>query len=69
MNSVISISSSVLSGAPVFKGTRVPVQALFDCLVEGESIDDFLEGYPSVSREQVIRFLEETGQQLAKEAA
>ena len=48
-----------LVGAPVFPGTRVPVQTLLDYLEAGESIDDFLEGFPSVTRSQVIAFLEE----------
>ena len=69
MSDVISKSPDVMSGEPVFKGTRVPVQALLDYLMDGESIDEFLAGYPSVSRDQVIRFLEETGQQLSDEAA
>jgi uncharacterized protein (DUF433 family) len=47
----------IMSGAPVFVGTRVPVQNLIDYLEGGETIDDFLEGFPSVSREQVIGFL------------
>ncbi|MEY2574878.1 MAG: hypothetical protein QOF80_365 [Verrucomicrobiota bacterium] len=48
-----------MSGAPCFSGTRVPIQNLIDYLEGGESIEDFLEGFPSVSREQVIAFLEE----------
>jgi uncharacterized protein (DUF433 family) len=48
-----------MGGAAVFGGTRVPLQTLLDCLKAGESIDDFLEGFPSVTREQVIAFLEE----------
>lgn len=48
-----------MGGTPVFAGTRVPVQTLLDYLEAGESIDEFLEGFPSVSREQVIAFLEE----------
>lgn len=47
-----------MGGAAVFAGTRVPVQTLLDYLEAGESIDDFLEGFPSVSREQVVTFLE-----------
>jgi uncharacterized protein (DUF433 family) len=47
-----------MSGAPVFRGTRVPVATLIEYLEGGETIDDFLEGFPSVSREQVIAFLE-----------
>jgi uncharacterized protein (DUF433 family) len=54
----ISSSPHVLGGTSVFDGTRVPVQTLLDYLEAGESIDDFLEGFPSVSREQVISFLE-----------
>jgi uncharacterized protein (DUF433 family) len=48
-----------MSGAPCFAGTRVPIQNLIDYLEGGDSIEDFLEGFPSVSREQVIAFLEE----------
>ncbi len=48
-----------MSGAPCFAGTRVPIQNLIDYLEGGESIEDFLEGFPTVSREQVIAFLEE----------
>jgi uncharacterized protein (DUF433 family) len=56
---IISRNPEVMGGAPVFAGTRVPVQTLLDYLEAGESIDDFLEGFPSVTREQVIAFLEE----------
>jgi uncharacterized protein (DUF433 family) len=56
---IISRDRDVMGGAPVFSGTRVPVQTLLDYLEAGDSIDDFLEGFPSVSREQVITFLEE----------
>jgi uncharacterized protein (DUF433 family) len=54
----ISTAPDVLGGTPVFAGTRVPIQTLFDYLEGGESIDDFLDGFPSVSRDQVIAFLE-----------
>ena len=57
--SVVSISSDILSGTPVFAGTRVPVQTLLDCIEGGDSIDDFLDGFPSVKREQVLQFLEQ----------
>jgi uncharacterized protein (DUF433 family) len=56
---IVSRSPEVMGGTVVFPGTRVPVQTLFDHLAAGESIDDFLEGFPSVTREQVIAFLEE----------
>jgi uncharacterized protein (DUF433 family) len=55
----ISTSPDILSGTPVFTGTRVPVQSLMDSLEAGESIDDFLDGFPTVSRDQVVSFLEE----------
>ena len=61
---VISRSPDVMGGTAVFSGTRVPVQTLLDYLEAGESIDDFLAGFPSVSREQVIGFLEEAKDQL-----
>ncbi len=48
----------VMGGTPVFTGTRVPVQNLVDYLEGGESIDDFLAGFPTVKREQVIGFIE-----------
>ena len=55
---VICRNPDVMGGTPVFCGTRVPVQTLLDYLEAGESIDDFLTGFPSVSRAQVIEFLE-----------
>lgn len=58
----------ILGGTPVFKGTRVPVQSLFDHLEAGDSIGDFLEGFPSVRREQVIAILEESRQQILSAA-
>lgn len=48
-----------MGGTPVFYGTRVPIQTLLDTIEAGETIDDILEGFPSVSREQVVAFLEE----------
>lgn len=56
---IISRNPEVMSGAAVFHGTRVSVQTLLDYLEAGDSIDDFLEGFPTVTREQVIAFLEE----------
>ena len=58
-----------MGGIPVFSGTRVPVQTLLDYLEAGESIDDFLEGFPSVSREQVIAFLEQAKDRLVAAAS
>ena len=59
MKSVVSCDRDVMGGTLVFAGTRVPVQTLLDYLGAGESIDEFLAGFPSVSREQIIAFLEE----------
>jgi uncharacterized protein (DUF433 family) len=56
---VVSRSPDVMGGTVVFHGTRVPVQTLLDYLEAGESINDFLAGFPSVKREQVIAFLED----------
>ncbi|MBE9111130.1 DUF433 domain-containing protein [Nodosilinea sp. LEGE 07298] len=61
-SSVVSMSPEVMGGTPVFAGTRVPLETLFDYLKAGESIDDFLEGFPTVTREQVVGLLEEAGQ-------
>jgi len=61
---LITKSEDILSGTPVFYGTRVPVQTLVDYLTTGETIDEFLDDFPTVSREQVIRFLETAGEKL-----
>lgn len=58
-STVVSISRDVMGGTPVFRGTRVPIQTLIDYLKAGDSIDEFLEGFPTVSRSQVIEFLEQ----------
>jgi uncharacterized protein (DUF433 family) len=65
----ISRSPDVMGGITVFSNTRVPVQTLLDYLKAGESIDDFLDGFPTVTREQVIYFLEELGRSLLSVAA
>jgi uncharacterized protein (DUF433 family) len=54
---MINRSPEVMGGTPVFTGTRVPVQTLLDYLKAGESIDDFLDGFPTVQREQIIAFV------------
>jgi uncharacterized protein (DUF433 family) len=59
MLSVIDINLEIMGGAAVFRGTRVPVQNLFDYIEGDEPLDEFLDDFPSVSREQVIRLLEE----------
>ena len=57
--SVIMQDPDILSGQPVFRGTRVPFQALLDYLEGGDTLDDFLEQYPGVTRQQAIAALEE----------
>jgi uncharacterized protein (DUF433 family) len=66
--SVITTNRDILGGAPVFSGTRVPVQTLLDYLEAGDSIDDFLEGFPTVSRRKVIAFLETAKDKLVASA-
>lgn len=55
---IVQISPNIMSGTPVFRGTRVPVQTLLDHLEAGDSLDVFLEDFPSVRRQQAIDFLE-----------
>jgi uncharacterized protein (DUF433 family) len=61
---LVEIDPKKLSGTPVFSGTRVPIQNLFDCLETGESLDDFLDQFPTVTREQVLGVLEASKQRL-----
>lgn len=56
---IVSCSPDIMGGTPVFAGTRVPIQTLLDYLEAGDSIDEFLKGFPTVKRDQVIAFLEE----------
>lgn len=58
-NSEVHIDPDILSGTPVFRGTRVPIQNLFDYLEGGESLDEFLAQFPSVRRDQAVAVLEE----------
>jgi uncharacterized protein (DUF433 family) len=64
----ISQNADIMGGAPVFSGTRVPVQTLLDYLEGGDSIDEFLAGFPSVKREQVVAFLEDAKDRLVESA-
>lgn len=61
---IITADPDVMGGTPVFAGTRVPVQTLVDYLKGGDSIGDFLDGFPTVSREQVLAFLQEAEEQI-----
>jgi uncharacterized protein (DUF433 family) len=58
LNEIVWVDPDRLSGAPCFKGTRVPVQALIDHIEGNATLEDFLEGFPSVTREQAIQFIE-----------
>jgi uncharacterized protein (DUF433 family) len=68
LEGVIHTDQDILGGTPVFVGTRVPVQTLLDHLEAGDSIDDFLEGFPGVRREQVIALLEQVRKALLQAA-
>jgi len=57
---VIVRDKDILGGTPVFRGTRVPVQNLFDYLEGGETLEDFLEGFPTVTRDAALGALEES---------
>lgn len=58
MENAIEINKNILGGIPVFKGTRVPIKNLWDYLEGGDSIEVFLKGFPSVTKEQVIYVLD-----------
>jgi uncharacterized protein (DUF433 family) len=60
--SVVSIDPEIMSGTPCFSGTRVPVRTLIDCIEAGETLDEFLEGFPSVSRKQAVAYLEKASE-------
>jgi uncharacterized protein (DUF433 family) len=66
--SVIHSDPEILGGTPVFVGTRVPLKNLIDYLEEGQSVDEFLDDFPTVRREQVIAALEEAQQVLVARA-
>lgn len=66
---LISCSPDIMGGTPVFFGTRVPVQTLLDYLEAGETIDEFVEGFPTAQRDQVIAFLEEAKARMVTNAS
>nr|VFJ76265.1 MAG: Uncharacterized conserved protein, DUF433 family [Candidatus Kentron sp. FW] len=63
-DSVISINPKVMSGAPVFRGTRVPIQTFVDHMGSDEDIKDFFDGFPTVSREQAMELIDEIKERL-----
>jgi uncharacterized protein (DUF433 family) len=66
---VVHIHPEILSGTPVFIGTRVPVRTLLDYLEGGDTLDDFLADFPGVSREQAVQFLEQAAEALLSRVA
>lgn len=58
-NNIVSSCPDVMGGTAVFTGTRVPIQTFLEYLEGGQSIDDFLDGFPTVTREQLMAFLQE----------
>ncbi|MBV8771515.1 MAG: DUF433 domain-containing protein [Deltaproteobacteria bacterium] len=68
-SNIIDISPDILHGTPVFAGTRVPVKTLFDYLKGGETLAEFLDDFPTVSKEQAVRALEIAGEDLINAAA
>ena len=64
LSDVFRTDPEMMGGTPVFSGTRVPVQNLIDYLEGGETIDEFLAGFPTVKREQVIAFIEAAAEKL-----
>jgi uncharacterized protein (DUF433 family) len=66
---IIHSDPEIMSGTPVFVGTRVPVKNLIDYLEGGDTIDDFLDGFPTVRREQVIEFLREAERLMISQSA
>lgn len=66
---LITVDPEILGGTPVFKGTRVPIKALFDYLEDNYSLDEFLECFPSVTRQMACRILEFSESALLKPLA
>jgi uncharacterized protein (DUF433 family) len=66
---IVTSSRNIMGGTPVFAGTRVPVQTFIEYLEGGHTIDDFLDGFPSVKRKQLVAFLEEAQRKMTKKAA
>jgi uncharacterized protein (DUF433 family) len=61
---IVSIDPEIMSGTPCFAGTRVPARTLLDYFRAGETLDEFLEGFPTVSREQAFAYLKEAGERM-----
>ena len=68
-NPPISINPEIMSGTPVFQGTRVPVQTLFDYLMDGCTVREFLDNFPTVPQEAALELLSYAAQQVASKEA
>ena len=69
LDEAIWVSPNRMSGTPCFRGTRVPIQSLIDLLEGGETIDQFLQLYPSIAREQVLAVLDLANSQIIESAS
>jgi uncharacterized protein (DUF433 family) len=69
MTLAITTDAEIMHGTPVFRGTRVPVQTLFDYIEAGDTLEDFLEGFPTVSRALAVEALEEAKRLLLAQSA
>jgi uncharacterized protein (DUF433 family) len=67
-DSVVTVDQEIMSGTPCFAGTRVPARTLIDYLESGDSLEEFLEDFPTVSREQAVALLEEASELLIAHA-
>jgi uncharacterized protein (DUF433 family) len=65
INTIVSSNKYILGGTPVFRGTRVPIKNLWDYLKAGDTLEDFLEGFPSVSRKQAIALINSAQQKVS----
>jgi uncharacterized protein (DUF433 family) len=65
----ITVDPNIVSGTPVFRGTRVPVQTLFDYIADGNTLDEFLDNFPTVARSDALRVLESIGQLMTSGAS
>ncbi|MEO6169220.1 MAG: DUF433 domain-containing protein [Chitinophagales bacterium] len=63
LHDLITIDPEIVSGTPVFTGTRVPIQSLFDYIAAGDSLEVYLEDFPGVKKEQALRLLELAGKE------
>ena len=64
LHEIITIDPEIVSGTPVFTGTRVPIQSLFDYITAGDSLELYLEDFPGVKKEQALKLLEIAGKEL-----